>query len=196
MIIGFLLIITSTLFSFRYIYLKNYEKNKTEQIIEEIFIEEQVIESETKEEQPTIIDTPKKETILTNEYLGYIEFSNYGVKRLITNGTDKETLDKNLAGLSDMSASLDDKVGNIIMAGHSTSNVFQKLHYMKIGDEIKIVSHKDTYYFNITEKHVIDSDNFTYFKYNNKEKILTLITCKNNSNQRLIVIAKIKGVKN
>ena len=35
---------------------------------------------------------------------------------------------------------------------------------MKIGEEIKIVSHKNTYIYKITEKHTINDDDMSYFK--------------------------------
>ena len=173
---------------------KNYKIEKeTEQVIETIFEEVPTPEVEVEVEE-VITETPKKQEIkLTNNYLGYIEFSNYGIKRLITSGTDKATLDKGLVGTLNVSAGIDDEVGNLIIAGHSVSNTFQKLHYMKIGEEIKIVSHKNTYIYKITEKHAINDDDMSYFKKIDDKKILTLITCKNNGNQRLIVIAELRG---
>lgn len=139
-------------------------------------------------------ETPKKTEIqLTNNYLGYIEFSNYGIKRLITTGTDKTTLDKGLVGTLSVSAGIDDDFGNLILAGHSVSNTFQKLHYMKIGEEIKIVSHKDTYIYKITEKHIVNDDDMSFFNKVKDKKTLTLITCKNNGKQRLIVVAELRG---
>lgn len=193
--LGLILILVSILITCFEVY-KKYQSNKeTEQIIETIFQEEvptpEVVEDVS---DPVPEETPKKQDIvLTNKYLGYIEFSNYGVKRLITTGTDKATLDKGLVGTLSVSAGIDDEVGNLIIAGHSVSNTFQKLHYMKIGEEIKIVSHKNTYIYKITEKHTINDDDMSYFKKIDDKKILTLITCKNNGNQRLIVIAELRG---
>lgn len=193
--IGLLLILGSALLSFSFIYNKYRDKQETEKIIDEVFenkntptLEVEVIET------PTTTEAPKKQEIqLTSSYLGYIEFSDYGIKRLITNKTDKTTLDKGLVGLMNISANLDDENGNIIMAGHSTSNVFQKLHYMKIGAQIKITTHQKTYYYQITEKHTINDNDYSYFKNVKDKKLLTLITCKNNSKQRLIVIAELRG---
>ncbi len=194
-VIGLLLILGSALFSFYFIYNKYHDKQETEKIIEELFIDEEVIPTpEVEITETPQVETPKNNEIhLTNNYLGYIELSNYGIKRLITTGTDKKTLDKNLVGMLSSSANLDDEVGNVILAGHSTSNVFQKLHYMKIGDQIKIVTHKNTYFYRIIEKHTINDTDMSYFHKVEDKKILTLITCKNNGNQRLIVIAELRG---
>lgn len=191
-VIGLLLILGSALFSFYFIYNKYHDKKETEKIIDKLFIEEEVVPTpEVEVTETPKFETPKQEIHLTNNYLGYIELSNYGIKRLITTGTDKTTLDKNLVGTLSTSANLDDEVGNVIMAGHSTSNVFQKLHYMRIGDQIKIVTHKNTYFYKITEKHTINDTDMSYFHEVKDKKILTLITCKNNGSQRLIVIAEL-----
>lgn len=192
-VIGLLLILGSALFSFHYIYYKYHDKQKTEKIIEELFIDEEVIPTPEVEitETSQVEISNNNEIHLTNNYLGYIEFSNYGIKRLITTGTDKKTLDKGLVGTLSTSANLDDEFGNVILAGHSTSNIFQKLHYMKIGDQIKIVTHKKTYLYKITEKHTINDTDMSYFHKIENKKILTLVTCKNNGYQRLIVIAEL-----
>lgn len=196
-IIGLILILFSTLFSFYIFYLKYSDKKETEKIIEEVFensdptviVESEIVGQETIEEE-----IPKKnDIILTNDYLGYIEISNYNIKRLITSGTEKKLLDKGLVGTLSVSANLDDDFGNVILAGHSTSNVFNNLHHIKIGNQIKIVSHKSTYYYYITEKITINDNDMSYFKQVNDKKILTLITCKNNNKQRLLVIAELRG---
>ena len=49
--------------------------------------------------------------------------------------------------------------------------------------------------YEIVEKHTINDDDMSYFKSEDNEKILTLITCKNNGNKRLIVVAKLRKVK-
>lgn len=193
-ILGLILILVSALICFNTIYQKYKIDKETEQVIETLFEEDtpttdEVVESDSEpEEQPK-----NNDIVLTDKYLGYIELINYGVKRLITTGTDKATLDKGLVGTLSVSAGIDDEVGNIILAGHSVSNNFQKLHYMKIGDQIKIVSHTKTYIYQITEKHTIQDTDMSFFHKVVDRKILTLITCKNNGKQRLIVIAELRG---
>lgn len=192
-IIGLILILVSILICFYKVY-KNYKIEKeTEQVIETYFSE--VIPTvEVEEVQEEIInETPKEEIKLTNNYLGYIELINYGVKRLITYGTDRKTLDKGLVGMLNVSSNIDDEFGNIIIAGHSVNNTFKKLHSIKIGEQIKIVSHKNSYIFEITEKHTINDTDMSYFNNVEDKKILTLITCKTDSNKRLIVIAELRG---
>ena len=195
-VLGLILILVSIL-TYSFNLYKEYKINKeTEQVIETIFNDEVVSTPEVEETttEEIIVETPKKENIvLTSNYLGYIELSNYGIKRLITTGTDTSILDKGLVGTLSVSAGIDDEVGNLIIAGHSVSNTFQKLHYIKIGETIKIVSHKSTYIYEVKEKHTINDDDMSFFGKVEDKKILTLITCKNNGSKRLIVVAELRG---
>lgn len=192
-ILGLILLSVSALYCFKLVYSHYKSDKETEQVIEELFnIDEDVPTPEIVEELPEE-KTKENDFVLTDKYLGYIELSNYGIRRLITTGTDKATLDKGLVGTLSVSAGIDDEVGNLIIAGHSTYNTFQKLHYMKIGEEIKIVSHQKTYIYKITEKHTIEDTDMSYFNKITNKKILTLITCKNNGKQRLIVVAELRG---
>lgn len=192
-ILGLILILISALICFKNIYC-NYKVDKeTKQVIETMFEEDTPPPTIEEEQTEEVVETPKKQEIhLTNNYLGYIELKS-GIQRLITSGTDKKTLDKGLVGTLSTSAGIDDEFGNLIIAGHSVYNTFQSLHYSSIGDKIKIVSHKATYIYEIVKKHTINDDDMSYFKSVVNEKILTLITCKNNGNKRLIVVAKLRG---
>lgn len=194
-ILGLILIFVSILICFLDYYKKYKVEKETKEVIETIFIEQQPTPpTEETIQEDILVETPKEEEIiLTNKYLGYIELINYGVKRLIVSGTDRDILDKGYVGILETSSSIDDEVGNLILAGHSVNNTFGKLHYMKIGEQIKIVSHKNTYIYEIIEKHTINDDDMSFFYKVENKKILTLITCKNNDKQRLIVVAELRG---
>lgn len=192
-VIGSSLIIVAILSTYLFFHNKKIDKLKTETIINNLFSDVPTPDVETQEEISIIEETPKQEIILTNNYLGYIEFTDYGIKRLITTGTSNNILDQSLVGTLSISANLDDEFGNIILAGHNTSNVFQKLHYMKIGDQVKIVTHKNAYYYTITNKYTVNDNDMSYFKRINDKKQLTLITCNNDGKKRLIVICELRG---
>ena len=128
---------------------------------------------------------------ISEPYLGYISFPDYGVRRLIVSGTDRDIFDQGLVGMFVTSASLDSDVGNVILAGHSVDNVFQSLHNMKIGEEIQVGSYVDVYTYRVTHKYYIRDDDFSYFDEVRDRKILTLITCTKNEHERLIVQAEL-----
>ncbi len=190
-IIGLILIVGSTLFSFYILYNKFNDIQQTEQLIENNFKKEDSINKKKHKN----IKNNASDIVLSDQCLGYIEIKNLGIKRIIVNGTNKKILDKGYVGILVTSASLDDEVGNTILAGHSISNVFQNLHYIDIGENVKIVTHQNTYNYVVTEKHVISDQDMSYFKQVDNEKIITLLTCKLDNSKRLVVIAKLKGGK-
>lgn len=195
-IIGLFLVIGAILLLFNFVYNKHIDRQKTNNIIKELFNEQidipQVeIISEYVETDSTEHESIKEQYVVQSEYLGYIEISSSGIKRLIKYGTSESILNKGFVGMLTNSANLDDEFGNIILAGHSISNVFQNLHYINIGDSIKIVSHSDTYLYKIIGKYTIADNDLSYFQNVKDKKILTLVTCKNNNKQRLIIVAEL-----
>lgn len=195
-VLGLLLIIRAILLFLSFIHDKYEDRQQTNFIIEEIFdneidISQTEIIIDPGEVESTEYHTVIQEYVNQDEYLGYIEISSMGIKRLITFGTSDVILNKSFVGMLTNSANLDDEIGNVILAGHSISNVFQNLHYIGIGDSIKIVSHSATYYYKVVGKYTIEDDDLSYFQKVKDKKILTLVTCKNNNKQRLIVLAEL-----
>lgn len=125
------------------------------------------------------------------EYEGYIEIKSLNIKKPITNGTDKDVMDRNVVGIHKAGVGLEE-VGNIILAGHNNNKVFGNLKNIKIGDEIIIKTKQNKYVFDVTQKYVIEPDNFELFKYQNDKKIVKIITCSNRGKQRLIVEGELK----
>lgn len=194
-IVGLFLIIVAILLLLRFIYNKRVDRQKTDTIIENLFNMKDDISQIEDSIEPIQLEYPSQEVIeeyvLQDNYLGYIEISSRGIKRLITFGTSDYVLNKGLVGMLNISAKLDDPFGNIILAGHSISNVFQNLHFAKIGDTIKIVSYSATYNYKVIGKYTIEDDDLSYFKKVENKKILTLVTCKKNNHQRLIIVAEL-----
>lgn len=127
-------------------------------------------------------------SIIPEEYLGYIEIKKYQVKRLIKDNTLKKTLDEGFVGMYHMSSPLDSS-SNIILAGHNQNNIFLCLHKINKEDEIKIITNNGNYTFRVLKKIIIDDNDYSYFNKTYK-KTLTLITCTNNIKKRLLVIAQ------
>ena len=75
--------------------------------------------------------------------------------------------------------------GNIILSGHNNKYVFHKLYKLDIGDEIIISD------FNISRSYTVEKIKYVNIKdtsvFENKDR-LTLITCTNDTQKRLVVI--------
>lgn len=166
-----LILLIFSIFSCMKIY-NNFKVKKEEYVKIENFqkINDEVFTLEEKEEE-------KQEFVLTKSYLGYIEISRLGIKKLIKYGTSDDILNQNVVGLHKMSVSLDSKVGNIILAGHNNKYVFHKLFKIKLKDKVIITSHNKSYTFIVNKIDIISDDDFSYFKEYDDKKVLTLITC-------------------
>ena len=116
-------------------------------------------------------------------YRGYIYIPKFDYKNVIKK--DKSALDENLVEMTNFS----DEIGgsNIVLAGHNNRYVFNKIYYLKNGDEIIITDNSKDYKYVVDKAKYIEVDD--YDSLNNKDS-LTLITCTNNNQERYIVIAK------
>lgn len=180
-----LILIIVCILTINYKIYKNYNlKNKEAEIINII--------NQIKDKRVNINknEINKDRTYLTKNYLGYIKIDKLGIKKLISYGTDNNILNKNIVGMHKASANIDDSFGNIILAGHNNEYVFKKLFNLHIGDEIILVSHIKCYKFKVYKINIYNLNNYSYYKNNNSDKILTLITCKS-KNYRLVITAKI-----
>lgn len=125
------------------------------------------------------------EIILTKEksiYEGYIYIPKFNYKNLIKKGDD--ALDENYVSMHKLSSDIGENK-NIILSGHNNRYVFHKLYLLKVGDEIIISDFKNEYKYIVKEKKIVSIDDSSIF---NDDNILTLITCTNDTQKRLVVI--------
>ena len=87
---------------------------------------------------------------------------------------------------------LDDNT-NICIAGHNYNNdmFFSNIDKLQNGDEIYIYNNNGfKYIYKVLEKYEVKEDDLSpIYNYNKNEKILTLITCNNLNNNRIIIKA-------
>lgn len=185
MILGISLIVLGLTFS-----LSKYLITKKSKDIEENIIDEFTELLYNKEnETSNILESYES---LTSEFLGYIEIPSLKIKKLIKEGVSEEIL-KNSIGLVQNGASLDSNIGNIVLAGHDTENIFKSLYEIKVGEEIFIVTHKKIYKYIVKSTKIISKNDVEILNnYNNKLEV-NLITCIDNGENRFVVNA-IKGL--
>ena len=82
---------------------------------------------------------------------------------------------------------------NICIAGHNYNNdmFFSNIDKLQNGDEIYIYNNNGfKYIYKVLEKYEVKEDDLSpIYNYNKNEKILTLITCNNLNNNRIIIKA-------
>lgn len=128
-------------------------------------------------------------------YFGIIEIPKINIYYPIFSYLSEETLQVSPCKFYGNSP---DKNGNLCIAGHNYDNslFFSKINTLINGDKIFIFDVKGKKYLYIVyeQYEVKESDLSPVLNYNKNEKILTLITCNNINNNRIVVKAKQKSL--
>lgn len=87
------------------------------------------------------------------------------------------------------------QVGNAAIAGHrmrAKGRLFNRLGDVEIGDQIVVETKGETYTYTVYNVSVVEPTDVSVLNYNDKDKLLTLITCDPiiNPTHRLIIHAK------
>lgn len=131
------------------------------------------------------LDKKVDEVILSKEksiYEGYIYIPKFNYKNIIKKG-DK-AIGENYVSMHKLSSNIGSNK-NIILSGHNNKYVFHKLYKLNKGDEIVISDFKLDYRYIVNEKRIVNIDDSSIFNDDNR---LTLITCTNDTQKRLVVI--------
>lgn len=144
-------------------------------------------EEQTEEETPNNVrDRLKNQTVL-----GIIEIEKIDLIYAVVEGTKDENLGVAIGHMKNTAAF--GQPGNCALAGHRggiSGPYFKKIDKLKKGDLIKLTDANGTVYsYYVTESFVVDPSEVWVAENNTEEKMLTLITCENNSTKRLIVRA-------
>lgn len=87
------------------------------------------------------------------------------------------------------------EVGNAAIAGHrmrAKGRLFNRLGEVAVGDKIVVETKDQTYTYTVYKVSIVEPTDVSVLNYNNKDKLLTLITCDPivNPTHRLIIHAK------
>lgn len=123
---------------------------------------------------------------VNSDIIGYLEIENLNIKKLIKRGTSAEILDQNIIGMLENSIIGTDN-NDIVLAGHNINEVFRYLHQIKVNDIVKITTNDSCYRYKVKKIMTVDETDVKYLL-NKHQNRLTLITCTNISNKRLLVV--------
>ena len=122
-----------------------------------------------------------------------IQIPSIGLIADISNGTDKETLNKYVGHFIETPI----EEGNVALAGHNRGydvNYFSRLKELREGDEIIYIHNEINRIYKVTKNKIIKDTDIDVLR-NTEENILTLITCvENEPNYRRCVQAEEKDL--
>lgn len=144
-------------------------------------------ESPTPTPQPKQ-EAPKLQTIAT------IKIPSIKLKLPVVEGATQKNMKYAAAHLKE-TAKLG-QVGNAAIAAHrmrSKGKLFNRLGEVKVGDKITIETKEANYTYTVYDVKIVKPTDVSVLNFNNKDKMLTLITCDPivNPTHRLIVHAKL-----
>lgn len=173
--------------------LANPEDNNTDL---ETSIEDEYSElTLTQEEQQEAESTQNVRDRLKNQrVMGIIEIEKIDLVYAVVEGTSDENLGVAIGHMKNTAKF--GQQGNCALAGHRggiSGPYFKKIDKLEVGDPIKLTDDNgDEYTYLVTESFVVEPTEVWVAENNTDEKMLTLITCEDNSTKRLIVRGEAK----
>ncbi len=135
----------------------------------------------------------KKETAKKIAPIGIIAIDKINLKLPILEGASEQNMKSSAVHITETSPI--GEVGNAALAAHrarSKGRLFNQLDELEIGDTITITVGKDEYVYTVFNVSIVEPTDVSVLNRNNKDKVLTLITCDpiENATHRLIIHAK------
>ena len=173
---------------------QNVDISNTNTSVEE-FIEQNIVTNNTTTGNTS--DEGKRKVTYYNNFvmIGYIEIPKINIKYPILEKETVASLEQSVAVRYPDNPKLNEP-GNIVIAGHNYRNgqFFSKLENVATGDIIKITDDKGkTLVYKVYEKYETTPEDVAYITRNIGDNTeITLVTCTDDSNARIIVKARVQ----
>lgn len=125
--------------------------------------------------------------------IGTIKIDKIKLKLPVVEGATQKNMKSAAAHLKETTAI--GQIGNAAIAGHrmrSKGRLFNRLGEVEVGDKIVVDTKEKSYTYTVYKVSIVKPTDVSVLNYNNKDKLLTLITCDPivNPTHRLIIHAK------
>lgn len=171
----------------------NIEQNVSENTSGQGFVEQNIVNNNTESNTNS---TATRQVTYYNNFvmIGYIEIPKIGKKLPILEKETVESLEQSVAVRYPDNPKLNEP-GNVVIAGHNYRNgqFFSNLKNVSTGDVIKITdTNGKTLTYTIYEKYETTPEDVAYITRDTGNNIeITLVTCTDDSNARIIVKARV-----
>ena len=159
--------------------------------VTKLLAEESVLDAQA---QPLETEKPEPEIEVGGKVIALIEIDKIDLKLPVLEGATKANMKHAAAHMKETTPI--GEIGNAAIAAHrarTTGRLFNRLNEVVIGDTITVKTSDQTYNYEVYDISVVLPSNVSVLDGNNKDKILTLITCDPlvDPTHRLIVHAKL-----
>lgn len=128
----------------------------------------------------------RSEVFSSGDTMAILSIERLGIKVAVTEGTSKDKLRVSAGHFEDSDLPGE---GNFAIAGHSSliyTCLFNKMHEAVIGDVIKVATKSGNHEYTVCSIDTVEPKDIGVIEHVN-ESIITIVTCVNDGNQRLIV---------
>ena len=125
------------------------------------------------------------------EEIAIIEIPSIDLRSVITQGTSEENLKYNIGHFKH--TRMPGEPGNFCIAGHNSNiynEVLNNVHRLKKGDLIKIITAEDEYSYYVKNMSAVNPDNVEVLNDVGDRKLMTIVTCTDKGDKRLIVTSE------
>ena len=193
---SFLIILLCAGAMFYQIYSNNIRDQLNDNLIQEYF-EEEIQNNKVIEETEQVVEEQPVHVNYEN-YIGVLEIKKINLKRGFYSKTSRNNnVNRNIQILNE-SDMPNIENGNVIIAGHSGSSYvsfFRNLNKLDLYDEAIIYFEGKQYNYQLKNKYEIDKTGQAVIKRNKEKNVLTLITCKHNTNKQIVFIFELNEIK-
>ncbi|WP_340006618.1 class D sortase [Paenibacillus sp. FSL K6-0276] len=159
--------------------------------VTQLLAEESVLDAQA---QPQETEKPEPEIEVGGKVIALIEIDKIDLKLPVLEGATKANMKHAAAHMKETTPI--GEIGNAAIAAHrarTTGRLFNRLNEVVIGDTITVKTSDQVYNYEVYDISVVDPSDISVLDGNNKDKILTLITCDPlvDPTHRLIVHAKL-----
>lgn len=172
--------------------IKEYEERTEEKKVNEIAEDNEVITDKSHEQSSNTYKNKgnknNNSATKNQEVIGILKISSINLKAPIVNG--EENLNYVVAKYKN-SPNFGEN-GNTILAAHNNmkGSIFRNLYKVKIGDTVEVQKDNEVFKYQITQREIVEPNDFSLLTQDLRKKEITLITCINRAKQRLILKGK------
>lgn len=195
---GWLILIGALLFLFGITFIildvmsPTLNKNKEKKLLEVFYIKEEHINNEKES------STENENTDIDNSfnYIAVLKIPKINLEKgLVSKNSKYNNIEYGIQILKE-SDSPDVVNGNVILVAHSGTayiSYFNNLDKINIGDEAFVIYNGKTYTYKFVNIYDVRKNGKVGLKKENNTSTLTLITCRNNTNKQIVLIAELQN---
>ena len=163
--------------------------------IEEFYQQESELAQEESNSTQEAIEVEPKVESPKYDYIAMLTIPKINLQKGLVDKNSKYNNIRYNVMIHKVSNMPDEEKGNVILIAHSGSasySFFKNLYKLNLSDLIKIEYKGKTYKYKIVDIYDIEKTGKASIKRNHNKSVITLITCRHNTNRQIVIIGELQ----